>query len=101
MSKANSITPGDTLYHHTNKPVEGFNAERENVVYFGRTEESVLNVGGSGHIGEFTVMDDLGAEGSYGSRTTWGAHPEKDWVSLPAEVAAEKLSLKGYKNEHE
>lgn len=101
MTKISPITPGDSLFHHTDKPVEEFNGERENVVFFGKTEESVRDVGGSGHIGEFTVMDDLGAEGPYGSRLTWGAHPENDWVSLPAEVAAEKLALVGYKKEHE
>ncbi len=85
------IEIGDILYHHTDKPFEEFFPDASNVVYLGKTKESVHLVGGVGFLLLFQVIDSLGKNGTYGSRDGFGQNG--DWISLPSEVAAESLQL--------
>ncbi len=87
--KEYTITVGDVLYHHTDKPVESFSPECSNVVYFGRTSESVEQVGGVGYLQLFEIIQDLGIIRRYGSREGVGLNGK--WISIPAEIAAESL----------
>ena len=82
---------GDVLFHHTDKPFEHFRPDSGNVVYLGQTEESVAQVGGVGFLLLFQVIDHLDLNSLYGSRD--GAGKNGNWISLPAELAAESLQL--------
>ncbi len=86
-----SVEIGDILYHHTDKPFDEFRSDASNVVFLGTTKESVNLVGGVGFLLLFQVIDTLGKTGLYGSRDGFGQNG--DWISLPAEVAAESLQL--------
>ena len=89
MREKSPINIGDRLFHSSSRPVTQFNPVAGNVIYFGRTPKSVRDVGGTGFINTYEVIDGLGKEGSYGSRTCWGQH--NSWVSLPCELACEAL----------
>ncbi len=91
MKELNSVRVGDILYHHTDKPCEQFSPEACNVVYFGKTPESVELVGGVGFLMLYQVINELGQKGEYGSRSGWGSNG--DWISMPAEIAAESLQF--------
>lgn len=90
MSKL-EIGVGDILFHHTDKPFEHFNPDTGNVVYLGRSKESIELVGGVGFLLLFQVIDSLGKTCLYGSRDGLGI--KGDWISVPCELAAESLQL--------
>jgi hypothetical protein len=89
MREKSPINIGDRLFHSSSRPVTQFNSTTENVIYFGRTAKSVREVGGTGYINTYEVVELLGKEDRYGSRTGWGQH--NLWVSLPCELACEAL----------
>ncbi len=89
MTEKLSISPGNRLYHNTAHPVNQFNPEKSNVLFFGLTKESIKAVGGEGYCVTYVLMDWLRVLDEYGSRFAcgqWG-----DWLSLPCEIAAEIL----------
>ncbi len=91
------LEPGAVLYHKTpDEAFKGFESERSNIVYFATRPSAIRDY--NEHLHTFEVTDTLGTPKEYGSNTGWGYTKSPDgsgyWISMPASMAADALSMR-------
>lgn len=88
---------GKLLYHKTPEDdFTGFDPEKDNIVYFATRPSAIRDY--HEHLHTFEIVNTLGPVKEYGSYQGWGYTKSPDgksyWISMPASLATENLSMR-------